>query len=149
MSLARNTALDAIRRSRCRPATISDDGVLLSMASNDSSLVIHEIFDALELALEALSAKDRELIMLCDRELTVEQRFGSSVEHSRFRAEWVRVEPVADDGSLVELSGEGSSVRVGRHVRPELRVALAQELRRALRLSRAASEQVVDHELKT
>jgi len=63
-TLARNTALDAIRRSRCRPATISDDGILLSVASNDSSLVIHEIFDALELALQALSAKDRELIML-------------------------------------------------------------------------------------
>ena len=38
------------------------------------------------------------------------------------------------------------SVRVGRHVRPELRVALAQELRRALRLARAASAQAVDHE---
>ena len=101
------------------------------------------------LLIVARHAGDRELITLCDRELTVEQRFGSSVEHSRFRAEWVRVEPLADDGSLVELSGEGRSVRVGRHVRPELRVALAQELRRALRLSRAASEQVVDHELKT
>ena len=106
---------------------------------------------ALGVALRVVArhAGDRELITLCGRELTVEQRFGPGVERSLFRAEWVRVEPLADDGSLVELSGEGRSVRVGRHVRPELRVALAQELRRALRLSRTASEQVVDHELKT
>ena len=55
---------------------------------------------------------------------------------------------MADDGSLVELSGEGRSIRVGRHVRPELRVTLAQELRRALRLVRTAGERVVDHEHK-
>jgi len=60
----------------------------------------------------------------------------------------LRIEPVADDGSLVELSGEGRSVRVGRHVRPELRLELATELRRALRLVRTAGERVVDHELK-
>ncbi len=71
---------------------------------------------------------------------------GPAVELVRFRAEWVRVEPVADDGSLVELSGEGRSVQVGRHVRPEMRVALAQELRRALRLARAAGSQGLDHE---
>jgi uncharacterized membrane protein len=78
----------------------------------------------------------------------VEQRFGPDVVHTSFRAEWVRVEPVVDDGSLVELSGAGRSVRVGRHVRSELRIELAQELRRALRLVRAAGERVVDHELK-
>ena len=101
------------------------------------------------LLVAARHAGDRELITLSGRELSVEQRIGPSVERALFRTEWVRVEPAADDGSLVELSGEGHSVRVGRHVRPELRVALAQELRRALRLSRTAGEQVVDHELKT
>ena len=94
----------------------------------------------------ARHAGDRETITLTQREISVMQRVGPAVEQVRFRAEWVRVEPVADDGSLVELSGEGRSVRVGRHVRPELRVALAQELRRALRLARAASAQAVDHE---
>jgi uncharacterized membrane protein len=52
----------------------------------------------------------------------------------------VRVEPSAGEGSLVELSGEGRSVRVGRHLRPEWRDELAQELRRALRQSQAAGE---------
>lgn len=94
----------------------------------------------------ARHAGDRETITLTQGEISVVQQVGPAVEQVRFRAEWVRVEPVADDGSLVELSGEGRSVRVGRHVRPELRVALAQELRRALRLARAAGAQAVDHE---
>lgn len=88
----------------------------------------------------ARHAGDREVITLGNGQVAVEQHFGPGIEHTLFRAEWVRVEPVGDDGSLVELSGEGRSVRVGRHVRPELRVELAQELRRALRLSRAAGE---------
>jgi len=93
-------------------------------------------------------AGDRECITLAGREVAVEQWFGSSFVRTLFRAEWLRIEPVADDGSLVELSGEGRSVRVGRHVRPELRLELATELRRALRLVRTAGERVVDHELK-
>lgn len=96
----------------------------------------------------ARHARDRETITLTDREMSVEQHVGPAVARTSFRAEWVRVEPVADDGSLVELSGEGRRVRVGRHVRPELRVELAQELRRALRLARAAGDRAVDHELK-
>ncbi len=96
----------------------------------------------------ARHTRDRETITLTNRELSVEQFYGQAVARTAFRAEWVRVEPVADDGSLVELSGEGRSVRVGRHVRPELRVALAQELRRALRLARTVGDRAVDHELK-
>jgi len=94
----------------------------------------------------ARHAGDRETITLTQREISVVKRVGPVVEQVRFRAEWMRVEPVAGDGSLVELSGEGRSVRVGRHVRPEMRVALAQELRRALRLARAAGAQAVDQE---
>jgi uncharacterized membrane protein len=101
------------------------------------------------LLMVARHAGDREVITLAGREMRVEQHFGPAVVQTTFRAEWVRVEPVTADGSLVELSGEGRSVRIGRHVRPELRLELAQELRRALRLVRTAGEQVVDHELKT
>jgi uncharacterized membrane protein len=35
---------------------------------------------------------------------------------------------------LIELSGQGRSVQVGRHVRPELREQLAREIRSALRM---------------
>jgi len=100
------------------------------------------------LLIVARHAGDREIILLADGEMSVEQRVGPGVERTRFRAEWVRVEPAAEDGSLVELSGEGRNVRVGRHVRPELRVELAQELRRALRMSRSTGDRVVDQELK-
>lgn len=96
----------------------------------------------------ARHARDREIITLSGREMAVETHVGPQVERISFRAEWVRVEPAAAEGSLVELSGEGRSVRIGRHVRPELRFELAQELRRALRMSRTAGERVLDHELK-
>jgi uncharacterized membrane protein len=92
---------------------------------------------AVALLVVARHAGDREIVTLTGRELAVEQRVGPGVLHTRFRTEWVRVEPVADDGSLVELSGEGRRVRIGRHLRPELRPELAQEIRRALRLARA------------
>ena len=46
----------------------------------------------------------------------------------------LEIPPAGDDGSLVEVSGEGRHTRVGRYVRPEWRAQLAQELRLALRL---------------
>ncbi len=84
------------------------------------------------LLLAARHAGDREIITLDPSRLHVEQRVGPGVERTDFRTAWVRVEPSAGDGSLVELSGEGLRVRIGRHLRPELRVTLAHELRQAL-----------------
>jgi uncharacterized membrane protein len=46
------------------------------------------------------------------------------------------VEPEHGDGSLIELSGQGQRIVVGRFVRPELRRQLADELRWALRRGR-------------
>jgi uncharacterized membrane protein len=88
----------------------------------------------LALTLYARHATDCETITLAGRELAIEHRCGQGVERASFRAEWVRVEPASDDGSLVEVSGEGRHTRVGRYVRPEWRAQLAQELRLALRL---------------
>lgn len=92
------------------------------------------------IGLAARHGADRETIVLDGREVAVERRCGPQVRQVSFRAEWVRIEPAAAVGSLVELSGQGRSVRVGRHVRPELRAELAEELRRALRLSRSVPE---------
>jgi uncharacterized membrane protein len=78
-------------------------------------------------------AGDAETITLADRELSVEHRFGRGLESAAFRAEWVRVEPVHGEGSLVEITGQGHRMRVGRYLRPDLRTALARELRQALR----------------
>jgi uncharacterized membrane protein len=83
--------------------------------------------------ISARHAGDAETLTLAERELKVEHRFGRLVENTAFRAEWVRIEPEHGEGSLVELSGQGQRVRVGRHLRPELRMALARELRLALR----------------
>jgi uncharacterized membrane protein len=81
----------------------------------------------------ARHAADQERITLVGDALTVEHWHGSQTQTTQFRAAWVRVEPQAGEGSLVELSGDGRQSRVGRYLRPELREPLAQELRAALR----------------
>ena len=81
----------------------------------------------------ARHATDGERIVLQGAHLVVELESGGRVERAEFNREWVRVEPKDGDGSLIEVSGQGRSVRVGRHVRPELRPALAREIRYALR----------------
>jgi uncharacterized membrane protein len=81
----------------------------------------------------ARHAGDRETLTLVGRSLQVEQCVGPRVERTDFATEWLSVEPAAGQGSLVELSGRGQQVRVGRFLRPELRSAFAHELRHALR----------------
>jgi len=81
----------------------------------------------------ARHAADREHILLTGRRLVVELENAGHLERAEFHRDWVRVEPEADDRSLIEVSGQGRRVIVGRYVRPELRPALAREIRRALR----------------
>jgi uncharacterized membrane protein len=91
----------------------------------------------LALLVYARHAADREMVTLDGDALEVEQWVGRQVARERFRAEWLSVEPAKAQGSLVELAGQGRRVRVGRHLRPELRAPFAQELRRALRRAQA------------
>ena len=81
----------------------------------------------------ARHAADGEKISLQGAQLVVELENGGRLERSEFDRAWVRIEPKANDGSLIEVSGQGRSVEVGRYVRPELRPALAREIRMALR----------------
>lgn len=81
----------------------------------------------------ARHAADAEHILLQGQRLVVELENAGRLERAEFNRDWVRVEPGAGDRSLIEVSGQGRSVAVGRYLRPELRPALAQELRRALR----------------
>jgi uncharacterized membrane protein len=81
----------------------------------------------------ARHAADREHILLKGRRLVVELENGGQLQRAEFDRDWVRVEPAADDRSLIEVSGQGRRVSVGRFVRPELRPVLAREIRRALR----------------
>lgn len=81
----------------------------------------------------ARHAADNEAIHLEPGRLTVACTSGSRVDRAEFAPSWVRVEPEHGDGSLIELSGQGQRIAVGRFVRPELRRQLADELRWALR----------------
>lgn len=82
----------------------------------------------------ARRAADHETLVLRPGRLSVACTLGRRTERVDFAAPaWVRVEPAHRDGSLIELSGEGRRIAVGRFVRPELRRALADELRAALR----------------
>jgi uncharacterized membrane protein len=78
-------------------------------------------------------ATDNESIRLRRGRLTVECVLGRRVDRVEFAPAWVRVEPEHGDRSLIELSGQGRRIAVGRFVRPELRRQLAEELRWALR----------------
>lgn len=81
----------------------------------------------------ARHAGDRETLTLVDDSLLVERCIASRTECTQMVAQWLRVEPAAGQGSLIQLSGSGRTLHVGRFVRPEWRAAFAQELRQALR----------------
>ncbi|SIR77414.1 DUF2244 domain-containing protein [Pseudacidovorax sp. RU35E] len=81
----------------------------------------------------ARHATDGERIALQDGRLVIEHEHGGNVERAEFLRHQVRVEPQGSDRSLIEVSAQGRSVCVGRYVRPELRAALAREIRSALR----------------
>jgi len=83
--------------------------------------------------LYARHATDGERIALQEGRLVVELENGGHYERTEFLRHQVRVEPEAGDRSLIEVSGQGRTVKVGRYLRPELRAALARELRMALR----------------
>jgi uncharacterized membrane protein len=85
-------------------------------------------------------ASDFEAICLAAGRLTVETTSGRTTRRVEFAPAWVRVEPEHGDGSLVELSGQGQRISVGRFVRPELRRQLADELRWALRRWQSAAQ---------
>lgn len=97
-------------------------------------------FALLELAVVGLAfvlyarhAVDGERICLLGDRLVVELETAGRLQRAEFRRASVRVEPRAGDGSLIEVFGDGRSVRVGRFVRADQRPALAREIRLALR----------------
>ena len=81
----------------------------------------------------ARHAADGENLVLTGRSLLVEQRVGPRTERFVLSTAWLKVEPAAGQRSLVEISDRKQTLRVGRHLRPELRGAFAHELRQAIR----------------
>ena len=92
------------------------------------------------LVVYARHATDRESIRLHSGRLIVESVSGRQTQRAEFAPNWVRVEPEHGDRSLIELSGQGQRISVGRFVRPELRRQLADELRWALRRCQGPAE---------
>jgi uncharacterized membrane protein len=80
----------------------------------------------------ARHATDSERVSLQGGRLIVELETAGSVRRSEFVREWVRIEPKSR-GNLVEVRSGGTSVQVGRYLRPELRPVLAREIRQALK----------------
>lgn len=80
----------------------------------------------------ARHAADGESLRLERGMLIVRRECAGRVEQHEFRLEGVRIES-RGDGSLVELSGQGRSVAIGRLVRPEARRQLVNDLRREKR----------------
>ena len=97
-------------------------GVLLALLAVGTAFVLY-----------ARHAGDAEKILLQGGQLVIELESAGYTERAEFKRDWVRVEPRHGDGSLIEVSGQGRTVQVGRHVRPELRPMLAREIRWALR----------------
>lgn len=95
--------------------------------------VLEVVALAVALVVFARHATDAEQISLANGELVVEWEFGGLLQRATFAPEWVRVEHQAGDGSLIQVSGHGRSVTVGRHIRPDMRSVLAREIRHALR----------------
>ena len=81
----------------------------------------------------ARHAGDRETLTLVGRSLLVERAVGPRIERAAFCADWLTVEPAAGQNSLVELAGQGHTMRIGRYLRPDQRGEFARELRLALR----------------
>ena len=66
-TLSRSTALDFIRRQKCRPCTVAAEHEWLNAPAPDHDHGMADILEALELALQRLGQKDRSLMtMLVD-----------------------------------------------------------------------------------
>jgi RNA polymerase sigma-70 factor (ECF subfamily) len=91
-ALARNAALDFLRRRRCQPTLVFDD--LESVAAPDhGAMVVEEIMAALDRALKLLSPRDRQLVRLIvegNSYRVVAEREGLSVGAVKVRLHRVR-----------------------------------------------------------
>lgn len=84
-------------------------------------------------ALLARIASDGEHIAMRADLVRVTRCQGGHVQTTDFLPRWMRVEPEQHDRSLIRLSGQGRSIKVGVHIPPAERRQLADELRWALR----------------
>lgn len=107
--MARNTAVDFLRRRRCRPTMVSDEQRFEQAPDTSSERPVAEIMEALTLALTRLSPKDRNLVTMIvegNSYQTVAEREGLTVGAVKVRLNRVR--------PFLRVSvGEAVGVRVG------------------------------------
>jgi RNA polymerase sigma-70 factor (ECF subfamily) len=93
LALARNTAVDFIRRRRCRPVTVWDEHELTEAPDTGSARRVTEILEALDHALRQLSARDRNIVTMIvqgNSYRTAAEREGLSVGAVKLRLNRVR-----------------------------------------------------------
>jgi RNA polymerase sigma-70 factor (ECF subfamily) len=91
--LARNTAVDFLRRRRCRPTMVSDEQTFEQAPDTSSERPVAEIMEALHVALSLLSPKDRTLVTMIvegNSYQTVAAREGLTVGAVKVRLNRVR-----------------------------------------------------------
>jgi RNA polymerase sigma-70 factor (ECF subfamily) len=91
--LSRNTAVDFLRRRRCRPTMVSDDRMFEQAPDTSSERPVAEIMEALTLALTRLSPVDRNLVTMIvegNSYQTVAAREGLTVGAVKVRLNRVR-----------------------------------------------------------
>ena len=81
----------------------------------------------------ARHANDGDSVSLQGGALVVEQETAGRTVRSEFALPWVQVRALPEQGRMIEVSGGGRSVMIGRFLRPEQRARLVRELDQALR----------------
>ena len=105
-TLARNTAIDFIRRRHSLPVTISEEGHFAVSPAADSGRATAEIMEALELALQHLKPKDRILVTMIVQGASYRdaaQRTGVSIGTVKVRLNRVRPFLRASVGEAIGL----------------------------------------------
>lgn len=116
MALARNGALDYLRRRKCQPVTVFDEAALLTVAEAVPERTEEEIFNALDRALEELNPRDRRMVRRVVRGESyrlIAAREGVSVAMVKIRLHRVRPFLRARVGGEV-----GVETRAPRSMRP-------------------------------
>ena len=81
----------------------------------------------------ARHATDGEIATLEQNWLVIEQEVAGKRAEIRFPRASVRIEPLADNDNLIEVSARGERLEFGRHLRAEWRPLVAREMRFAVR----------------
>lgn len=88
---------------------------------------------AVALLVYSKHATDAERISVTSGLLVIEVEHGGVLDRFECLPAWVRVEAPTSSKGLIALVVQGRRVQVGRHVQPDWRPALANEIRRVLR----------------